>query len=54
MPRWSGTDKQGVTTEIDTEIILERDGGVESEKAYNVSGGQKTLVRHRRLISISL
>ncbi len=45
--------KEGGGDQIETviEIVLERDGGVESEKEYSISRGQKKLVRHKRLVS---
>ncbi|MFO0806583.1 MAG: DUF4339 domain-containing protein [Gemmataceae bacterium] len=36
-----------------TETVLEWDGGVQSEKGYLLTNGQKKLVRHKRLISSS-
>ncbi len=49
--RWEAVDGRGDRTTNVTEIVLEREGGVQSEKAYMLFDGQKKLVRHRRLIS---
>ncbi|MBN9119044.1 MAG: DUF4339 domain-containing protein [Planctomycetes bacterium] len=43
----------GANTGHVTETVLEWDGGIQSEKGYLLTNGQKKLVRHKRLISSS-
>lgn len=43
----------GANTGHVTETVLEWDGGIQSEKGYLLTKGQKKLVRHKRLISSS-
>jgi hypothetical protein len=49
--KWRHADKDGIVTEIETEVVLEIDSGVVSEKAYMVSTDQPRLVRQRLLVS---
>jgi GYF domain 2 len=49
--RWEAVDGRGEKTVTVTEIVLERDSGIQSEKSFMLVGGQKKVLRHRRLIT---
>ena len=49
--RWEAVDGRGERTVTLTEIVLEREGGIQKEKSYLLLAGQKKLTRQRRLIS---
>lgn len=50
---WFFAPKEGGGDQIETviEIVLECDGGVQSEKEYSISRGQKKLIRQKRLVA---
>lgn len=49
--RYIGRDGEGRSVQTVTEIVLEKNGGIQSEKTWITVGGKRSLCRHKRLIS---